>query len=211
MKNPFIGFVKTAAEAVTSAASAVTSTAEESYVAVKTGAESAGRSAVAAGKSVGEVICTSADATLKFAGEAGDVVGATAEKTFVVLRDTANSVGQSASTAGKVAGSAIGIAASSAGDFAGKVGVLVGDLNGDGKVDFEDAKIAAAKIREVASDVAVEVGKLGRSAMQSDLVKEAAAGALLGGALASVIPGVGTVSGAVLGAAIVTYKNVVKK
>ena len=100
-----------------------------------------------------------------------------------------------------------------AGNTLSALGVLIGDLNGDGKVDFEDAKIAATKVREVAGAAAGEIGKLGKSALQSKLVQDAAAGAVVGGVLASMIPIpiISTVTGATAGAALGAYKSIGKK
>jgi hypothetical protein len=89
--------------------------------------------------------------------------------------------------------------------------VLVGDLNGDGKVDIEDAGIAAAKMRDVAGAAAAELGQLGKSALQSQLVQDAAAGAVVGGVLASAIPFVDTLTGATVGAAMGAYKGIGKQ
>ena len=52
--------------------------------------------------------------------------------------------------------------------------LLVGDLNGDGKVDHEDAKIAADWAKKKTNMVVDEAVKLGKEAMRSDMVKDAA-------------------------------------
>jgi len=75
------------------------------------------------------------------------------------------------------------------------------DLNGDGKIDEEDLKIALEKAKSVGGAVAEEAGEMAKSAAKHPMVKDAAAGALVGGALASIIPGVGTAVGAAVGAA----------
>lgn len=86
----------------------------------------------------------------------------------------------------------------------------IGDLNGDGKIDAEDFKIAAGKAKQVATATAEEAANLGKRALQSDLAKEAAAGALVGGVVASVVPVVGTATGAAVGAAVGAYKHITK-
>jgi len=101
------------------------------------------------------------------------------------------------------------------GQAAGKVvtttAELVGDLNGDGKVDIEDAKIAMAKAKQVAASVAEESGKLGKEVMQSELVKDVAPYAAIGAAIAVPVPIIGPAIGAAAGAALGLYKNATKK
>lgn len=88
---------------------------------------------------------------------------------------------------------------------------LVGDLNGDGKVDHEDLKIAAEWAKKSASAVGDEAAKLGREAMRSDMLKDAAAGAAVGAALAVPIPVIGPIAGGTVGAGLGVYKNIIKK
>lgn len=102
-------------------------------------------------------------------------------------------------------------AADTASTIAGKAVELVGDLNGDGKIDEEDLKIAIAKGKEVAATVADEVGSLAKEVVRSDLVKDTAAGAAVGAALFSVLPLVGTTTGAVVGGAAVAMKKLLTK
>jgi hypothetical protein len=87
----------------------------------------------------------------------------------------------------------------------------VGDLNGDGRVDELDLKIAAERLRKVASSASDEAGRLGREVARSDLAKDAATGAAIGAVVAVPVPVVGPVAGAVIGAGIGMYKNVTKK
>lgn len=93
----------------------------------------------------------------------------------------------------------------------GMVATQIGDLNGDGKIDAEDFKIAAAKAKQLASAACDETVKLGKSTLQSDLVKEAAAGAVVGAVIAVPVPVIGPVAGAVVGASLGAYRHFTKK
>lgn len=115
------------------------------------------------------------------------------------LRAICNSVGQTVSSV-----------STAAKNLGGMVAIQVGDLNGDGKIDAEDFKIAAAKTKQMASVVADEAVKLGKGALQSDLVKDVAAGAAVGAVVAIPIPIVGPVVGATVGAGLGIYKNITK-
>lgn len=124
-----------------------------------------------------------------------------AEKTQTSsFRSAYNSVSQSASRT-----------ASGAKNIGGMVAAQIGDLNGDGKIDAEDFKIAATKAKQLASTALGEAARLGRSAIQSDLVKEATAGALVGAVIAVPVPLVGPMTGAVVGASMGAYKHFTKK
>ena len=99
-------------------------------------------------------------------------------------------------------------AARSTGSFVKDAAVFAGDLNRDGKVDQEDARIAAGKAKKVASATAVAAGKLGKGVLQHDVGKDAAAGAAIGAVAALPIPIVGPVAGAAVGAMAGVIKNV---
>lgn len=73
------------------------------------------------------------------------------------------------------------------------------DLNGDGKVDAEDLKIALGKAKEIGGNIA-ENRQACKGATNHPMVKDAAAGALVGGAIASAIPIIGSATGAAVGA-----------
>ena len=88
---------------------------------------------------------------------------------------------------------------------------LVGDLNGDGKVNDEDLKIAVAKCKEITKAVADEAGVLAKEVAKSDLVKDVASGAAVGAVLAVPVPLVGPATGAVVGGVMGAYKNFNKK
>lgn len=101
----------------------------------------------------------------------------------------------------KQVGSSIASAATQVGDKAGKVAkttvATLSDINGDGKVDTEDLKIAIEKAKKIGGTVAEETGRLARDVTKNPIVQNAAAGAVIGSV---VIPGVGAVLGAKLGA-----------
>lgn len=111
----------------------------------------------------------------------------------------------------KSAGGVIVDAARATGRVAQEAAILVGDLNGDGKVDQEDARIAAEKAKTLASATATEAGKLGKEVLQHDMVKDAAAGAAIGAVVAVPIPLVGPAAGAAVGAIAGVIKNVFSK
>jgi len=89
--------------------------------------------------------------------------------------------------------------------------VHIGDLNGDGKVDQEDAKIAAEWAKKTVNAAGNEALKLGKHAMESDMVKDAAAGAAVGAVVAIPVPVIGPLAGAAVGAGVGVYKNLTKK
>ena len=76
--------------------------------------------------------------------------------------------------------------------------MLVGDVNGDSKVDIEDAKIALEKAKQDGTSVADESAKLGKEVMQSELVKDVALYAAIGAAIAVPIQIIGLAIGAAI-------------
>ena len=96
-------------------------------------------------------------------------------------------------------------------DAISSTAVLVGDLNGDGKVDEEDARIAAEWTKKTATSVGEEVNRLAKEALRSDMTKDAAAGAAVGAVVAVPVPVIGPMAGAAIGAGIGVYKNLTKK
>jgi hypothetical protein len=101
-------------------------------------------------------------------------------------------------------GQRIAAAAKSAGK---KAALLAGDLNRDGKIDNEDAKIAAAKGKRMASQVAEGAGKLAKAAAKHEMVKDAGAGAAIGAAVGIPVPIIGPAAGAAIGAIVGVAKN----
>lgn len=101
--------------------------------------------------------------------------------------------------------------ASAAKDAVSTTAVLVGDLNGDGKVDKEDARIAAEMAKKAASSVGDEAARLGKEVVRSKLAKDAASGAAIGAAVAIPVPVIGPMAGAAIGAGLGVYKNLTQK
>lgn len=96
-------------------------------------------------------------------------------------------------------------------DAVSSTAVLVVDLNGDGKVDEEDARIAAEWAKKTATSLGNEASQLGKEAIRSDLAKDAASGAAVGAVVAIPVPIFGPMAGAVIGAGLGVYKNFTKK
>lgn len=134
-----------------------------------------------------------------------------AEASFEVNSSKASSISAGDSKDGHSTLEAWGNVGQAVGNVAATTALLVGDLNGDGKVDIEDAKIALAKAKQVASFAANESIKLGKEVMQSELVKDVTPYAAIGAAIAVPIPIVGPVIGAALGAVLGLYKNATKR
>jgi len=132
--------------------------------------------------------------------QAGVVMQPTGKSEKPSLRAAYNSASQTARRTANIAK-----------NIGGMVATQIGDLNGDGKIDAEDFKIAAARAKQFASAACDETMKLGKSTLQSDLVKEASAGAVVGAVIAVPVPVIGPVAGAVVGASLGAYKHFTKK
>ena len=201
------------ARGITSAAETASSAAGTAYFAARDSAGRVGNAAKELGKTASVAVGDAVEASSELAAGASSTIAEVATKSLATVKRGADVAVESASSGAKATGAMLGKAVDAGGNVAGALGVLVGDLNGDGKVDFEDAKIAAAKMKEVAGATADELGQLGKRGLRSDLVQDAAAGAVVGGALMSLvpIPFVSTMTGVTLGAAIGACKSIGKK
>lgn len=110
-------------------------------------------------------------------------------------------VGRHVASGAKSAGTAIATAASA-------VSRSVGDLNGDGKVDEEDLRIAQNALKRTATVVGAEAAGFGKSVLRHEMTKDAATGAIIGAAIAAPLPLVGPAVGAAAGAAIAVTRGV---
>lgn len=142
----------------------------------------------------------------KFCAHCGTQVGASLQLAQEIPDNTSK-----LSEASNLAGQSVKKAINAAGDVASVVAIQVGDLNGDGKVDMEDFKIAMGMAKGVAVSATNEAVRIGKEALKSDMAKDAAAGAAVGAAVAIPIPIIGPAAGAVVGAGLGIYKNITKK
>lgn len=101
-------------------------------------------------------------------------------------------------------------AASDAKNISGLVATQIGDLNGDGKVDAEDFKIAVARAKQLSISAAQEAKTHVSEAFQSDLGKDVKNFAVIGAVIAVPLPGVGPIVGGTVGALVGVYKNINK-
>ena len=92
----------------------------------------------------------------------------------------------------------------------GRAATLVGDLNGDGKVDGDDARIARDNVTEALSVATDEVGKLAKSVARAPLTKDVATYAAVGAAIALPLPVVGSAIGAAVGAGLGLWRNMTR-
>ena len=99
---------------------------------------------------------------------------------------------------------------SSVASKAGQVATVVGDLNGDGKVDREDAKIARDHAADAIAVTADEAGKLAKSIARAPLAKDIATYAVVGAAIAIPLPLVGPAIGAAVGAGLGLWRNMTR-
>lgn len=96
-------------------------------------------------------------------------------------------------------------------DVVTKTAIHLGDLNGDGKVDEEDARIASEWAKKQAVALGNEAARIGKEVARSDLGKDVTTGAVVGAAIAIPIPVIGPVAGAAIGATFGAYRNLTGK
>lgn len=160
--------------------------------AVKTTVENTGKAASSTAKSMTHAAKDAARA----AKSARRAIERTVDSAAGASADAINNVATSAARASSVVSGTVANAASATFHF-------VGDLNGDGRCDIEDLRIAKAAIGKAAVGLGAETLDLSKAAIRHPIVKDAAAAALVGGAVAAAIPFVGIPFGAAVGAATV--------
>ena len=128
------------------------------------------------------------------------VVATTVGRAYASAKESTGYVARVAMDMGQFAGKKLAGALDSTREVIVETAVLLGDLNNDGKVDHEDAKIAAIRVKALASQAACEAGALAKELAKYDMVKNAAAGAVIGVVVAIPIPFVGPAVGAAFGA-----------
>jgi hypothetical protein len=85
------------------------------------------------------------------------------------------------------------------------------DLNADGTVDSEDARIAAQWTKQKGVALGKGASEAAKSALSTELGKDVAAAAAIGAAVAVPVPIAGPLAGAAVGAAVGVYRNRKKK
>ena len=138
----------------------------------------------------------------QLAGRLGDSAKSSFQSGMDATRVAAGKAGAGLSKAGGELGRSAGATAQAAGRMGNAAMHAVGDLNGDGKIDEADFKIAREAAGRAASVVSREASELGKAVARNDITKDAAAGAVVGALIAVPIPIVGPVAGAAFGAAI---------
>ncbi|OYX55550.1 MAG: hypothetical protein B7Y86_12890 [Brevundimonas subvibrioides] len=136
------------------------------------------------------------------AGRLGDSARTSFQSGMEATRVAAGRAGAGLAKAGGDIGRSAGVTAKAAGRAGNAAMHAVGDLNGDGKIDEADFRIARDAAGRAAAVVSREAGELGKSVARSEITKDAAAGAVVGALIAVPIPIVGPVAGAAFGAAI---------
>lgn len=143
----------------------------------------------------------------------GSRIADTARRSFQssaeATRTAATTAGQGMASAAGGMKKAAGATARVAGEFRSAAYLAVGDLNGDGKVDEEDWKIARAAAGRAASGVAREAGELGKAVARHEITKDAAAGAAVGALIAIPVPIIGPIGGAAAGAVVGLTRGVI--
>lgn len=171
---------------------------------ISTKASEVGRVSKGLGNAAVDIGKTACDASLEIAKSAADAVLETGK----IAGNAALNVSKTAGVASLEITRTTGKAAK---DVVITTTTLISDLNDDGKVDKEDAKIATDKAKEVVAAVADESAKLGKEVMRSELVKDVAAHAAIGALIAVPVPLVGPAFGAITGASLGHYKSTEKK
>lgn len=171
------------------------------------GARLAGDAAVSAARAT-------ATTTSRAASNTAKSVTSTAKSTTEAAKSASRAIERAAGLAIEGSASAITNVATTAAQTTARAGAtvasaasatlhFVGDLNGDGRFDAEDLRIAKEAIGKVAVELGGEALDLGKATLRHPIVKDAAAAALVGGAVAATLPFVGVPLGAALGAATV--------
>jgi len=155
---------------------------------VAKGAGTGGRLISAAGETAGKVAKSAAQATER-------VVDATNTAAVGAAKTAAEATEKVAGVTAQ-AGQKTAAAAAAAVHF-------VGDLNGDGRCDADDLRIAKEALGKVAVELGGAAVELKKEVLRHQVVRDAAAGAIVGGAIGSVFPVVGTHVGAAVGAGVV--------
>jgi len=184
----------------------VTALSEETAgsAAKTSGGATLGQRAAAMASAIGDGGKSLAARGARGAQSAASAVGEGAAK---AAKKTAKMTASSASSLGRVANAAGARAATAAGVASG-IAHSVGDLNGDGKVDEEDFRIARDAVSKAAVAIGAEAAVMGKAVLRHEMTKDAMAGAAIGAVAAVPIPFVGPALGAAAGALFAVTRGV---
>lgn len=175
----------------------------------------AGNAVKLASSSVAEATGTNlkhgADRTIHALNEATNAIGHGARTSLDATKSAASTVGKVASAAIAATGNAMAAMAETTKQTASTVATTVLDQNGDGKVDQEDVRILTEKGIALTKIGGIEVAKAVKSIASSDLIKESAAAAAVGAAIAIPVPIIGPATGALIGGATGAYLHIKNK
>jgi hypothetical protein len=175
----------------------------------------AGNAVKMAGTSVAEATGANlkhgAQRTIQAINDASDVLWQGARTSIDATKSAASSLGKAASATADATGTAMAAVAATTRQTASTVATTVLDQNGDGKLDQEDVRIFTEKGIALAKIGGLEAAKAAKSIASSDLVKESAAAAAVGAAIAIPVPIIGPATGALIGGATGAYLHLKNK
>lgn len=184
--------------------------------AVANGAQMAARAAGAAGKATSSAARVTAEATGKAASSTARSVTTAAREATKAAASAGRTIERTAGSAAEASARAVANVTTNTVQATTRAGAtvataasatfhFVGDLNGDGRCDVEELRI----VKDVVSKVAVELGgealELSKATLRHPKVKDAAAAALVGGAIGAAVPVLSVPVGAAFCAATVFF------
>lgn len=182
--------------------------------AVAKGTRIASRAAGAASMATSSAARATAQTTSKVAGSTAKSVATAAREATKAAASAGRAIERTAGSAAEASARAVTNVATSAAQTTTRAGAtvataasatfhFVGDLNGDGRCDLEELRIVKGVVSKAAVELGGEALELSKATLRHPMLKDAAAAALVGGAVAAAVPFVGVPLGAAVGAATV--------